>query len=162
MAKNPNSLVPTLEEGEFILWESNAIVRYLCARYSNGTLYPADLHERAHAGQWMDWQTTTLWASAKHVFWGLIRTAPEERDYPAIDRARTESERALATLDSWFRTHDFAAGQRFTMGDIPIGVCVYRCFGIGFEPDHFPNLAKWYERLTERQAFRSHVMLPLS
>src|SRR5688572_2434206 len=67
LAKNPNGLVPVMEEGEFVLYESNAIVRYLSARYSGGALWPPDLRERADVDRWMDWQATSftpaMWAA---------------------------------------------------------------------------------------------------
>src|SRR5437868_8574364 len=86
LAKNPNALVPTLEEDDgFVLWESNAIVRYLAAKYGAGKLQPADLHERARANSWMDWQLTVAAPALTPVFWGLIRTPPENRDPAAIE-----------------------------------------------------------------------------
>lgn len=162
MAKNPNSLVPTLEEDGFILWESNVIVRYLSAKYSEGGLYPTDLRQRAHSDQWMDWQQTTFWAAARLVFWGLIRTPPEKRDMAVIEKAIADSERALAMLDSWLADRDFVAGDRLTMGDIPIGGNVYRWVGMDQDLSKFPNVAAWYERLTQREGYRKHIMLPLS
>jgi glutathione S-transferase len=162
LAKNPNSLVPTLEEGEYILWESNVIVRYLSAKYSEGSLCPSDLQQRAHAEQWMDWQATTLWATARLVFWGLVRTPPEKRDQAQIDKAIVDSERALAMLDSWLEKRDYVAAGRLTMGDIPIGASAYRWFAMGMERSKFPNVARWYDRLTEREGFQKHIMLPLS
>ena len=162
LAKNPNSLVPTLEEGEFVLWESNVIVRYLSAKYAEGTLCPTDPQERAHADQWMDWQATTLWATARLVFWGLVRTPPEKRDQAQIDKAVVDSERALAMLESWLSTRDFVAAGRLTMGDIPIGASVYRWFAMGMDRSKFPNVARWYDRLTQREGFQKHIMLPLS
>src|SRR5258708_38599574 len=79
LAMTPNGLVPTLEEDGFLLWESNAIVRYLAGKYGPGRLEPSDLHERARAGSWMDWQLTIALPALTPVFWGLIRTPPEQR-----------------------------------------------------------------------------------
>src|SRR5215510_7234273 len=87
LAMNPNGLVPTLEEDGFVLWESNAIVRYLAAKYGAGKLEPADLRERASAGRWMDWQLSVCAPAIHGLFWGLIRTPPEKRDHAHIEEA---------------------------------------------------------------------------
>ena len=88
LAMNPNGLVPTLEEEGFFLWESNSIVRYLAAKYGPGKLEPSDLHERARASSWMDWQVSVASPAIFGMFWGLIRTPPEKRDHAAIDASR--------------------------------------------------------------------------
>jgi hypothetical protein len=80
---NPNALVPTLQDGELVLWESNVIVRYLCARYAP-TLYPQDLAQRFHAERWMDWQQTTLNRAGGAAFLQWIRTPQSQRDHAAI------------------------------------------------------------------------------
>src|SRR6266852_5561281 len=88
LAMNPNGLVPTLEEDDFVLWESNSVVRYLASKYGAGTLEPADLRARASASRWMDWQLTTTAPAIQPLFWGLIRTPPEKRDHAAINAAK--------------------------------------------------------------------------
>ena len=57
---NPNRLIPVLEDGSAVIWESNAIVRYLAARYGAGGLWPEDPAPRSEADRWMDWQITTV------------------------------------------------------------------------------------------------------
>ncbi len=91
-ALNPNGVVPTLEDEGFVLWESNTIVRYLAARYAPD-LYPQDLQQRASAEKWMDWTTSSLAAPFRTVFWGTVRTPPEQRD-PAASRLPSISARA--------------------------------------------------------------------
>ena len=88
LAMNPTGLVPTLIDGDFILWESNSIVRYLANRYGQGTLEPADPKTRALANQWMDWQMSTFLPAFWDVFHGLVRTPPEKRNHVAIAEAK--------------------------------------------------------------------------
>ncbi len=161
-AMNPNALVPTIDDDGFILWESNVIVRYLANKHGLGTLCPKDLRERFEAERWMDWQTTTLWPAFRAAFMGLVRTPPEKRDQNAIASAQRETARLLAALESRLAKAPFAGGKTFTMGDIPVGVAVYRLFALGIERSAFPNVARWYDGLTERPDYRAHVMLPLS
>src|SRR3978361_1457915 len=85
-AMNPTGLVPTLQEGDFTLWESNAILRYLAQVHAAGTpLWPSDAHARANIDRWMDAQQTVLNRPMSGVFWGLVRTPPEQRDLHTIE-----------------------------------------------------------------------------
>jgi glutathione S-transferase len=161
-AMNPNGLVPTIKDDGFVLWESNVIVRYLSAKHGASTLYPGDLKERAEAERWMDWQVTTLWMALRPLFFGYVRTPPEQRDAAALVAAQRSGEEALAILDRYLKDRAFVAGERFTMGDIPAGISVYRWFALPLERPDFPNVARWYKTLTDRPGFRTHVMHPLS
>ena len=162
LAMNPNGLVPTIQDDGLVVWESNAIVRYLAAKHGAGSLYPSDLKERANADRWMDWQVTTLWAALRTLFWGYVRTAPEQRDVAALAAAQRSSEQALDILDRNLKDRPFVAGERFTMRDIPVGIAVYRWFALPIERSEFAHVGRWYMSLTERPGFRSHVMHPLT
>ena len=162
LALNPNGLVPTISDDGFVLWESNAIVRYLAARHGPGTLWPEDLRERADADRWMDWQLGTLWASMRPVFIGLVRTPPEERDHDAIEAARKRTVEYWSMLEAHLADRDYVTGPSFNMADIPLGVSIHRWFQLDIERPPTPNLDDWYARLHDRPAFRENVMVPLS
>ena len=159
---NPNGLVPTISDGGFVLWESNAIVRYLSARHGMGTLCPEDLAERADADRWMDWQLGTLWANFRPAFIGLIRTPPEKRDGASIATAIGKTARNLAILDAHLAGREYVTGPSLTMADIPLGVSAHRWFNLDIERPPMPNLEAWYERLCARGPYRATVMSPLS
>jgi glutathione S-transferase len=159
---NPNGRVPTISDGGFVLWESNAIVRYLAAKHGMGTLYPEDLAERADADRWMDWQMGTLWANFRPVFIGLIRTPPEKRDQAYIAAAIRKTAENLAILDAHLAGRDYVTGPAFTMADIPLGTMAYRWFNLDIERPSMRNLEAWYERLCDRSPYEASVMLPLS
>jgi glutathione S-transferase len=161
-ALNPNRKVPTIEDGGVVLWESNACVRYLAARYGAGTLWPEDPAKRAMADLWMDWQQTTLVPDMFVVFWGLIRTSEDKRDNAAIQAAAKRLGGIWPMLDDRLATRRFVAGDAFTMGDIPVGAVCYRYFGLPIERPSLPNIERWYERLKERAPYREHVMLPIT
>ena len=164
LAMNPNGLVPTLrDEDGFLLWESNAIVRYLAARYGAGTLEPSDPHTRALANQWMDWQLSVYGPAITPVFWGLIRTPPHARDHAAIDAGKTRTTAAVAILDVHFARNAYAAGDAFSMGDIPLAVMSYRYRELVPERPAFANFERWYAAIASRPAFRDQVLsVPLS
>ena len=159
---NPNSRIPTIDDDGFILWESNAIVRYLGAKHGMGGLWPTDLRQRADADRWMDWASTTLSAAMHPVFWGLIRTPPEKRDMAAIEAANEALGETFGALEQGLEGRKYAAGSNFTMGDIPVGAYAWRWFSLPVPRPKLKNVEAWYARLQERSAYRTHVMLPLS
>ncbi len=161
LAKNPNGLVPTIEEDGFALWESGAITRYLCSQHGLGTLCPNDPRERAIAEQWMDWKLTTVMPMMTPIFWGLVRTAEAERDSARIERSIRLGHRVWGILDSHLAEREFVAGDSFTMGDIPLGPQVHRWYRLVEDPPELPHLAAWYDRLQQRPAFRRHCMIPI-
>jgi glutathione S-transferase len=158
LAMNPNSLVPTLEEDDFILWESNSIVRYLAAKYGVGTLEPADLRDRASASRWMDWQLSVTSPAIQPLFWGLIRTPPEKRDHAAIAGAKEKTTAAMRILDAQLGKTAHVAGDAFSMGDIPVGLTAYRYRKLAPDRPAMPNFERWYAALEARPAFRAQIM----
>ena len=161
LAMNPTGLVPTLVEDDFVLWESNAITRYLCEKYGHGSLFPADPRVRATADTWMDWQQTTCAPMMLPVFWGLVRTPEAERDHDRINAGIERGYEVWGMLDRHLEGCAFVAGDDLTMGDIPIGPQAHRWFNLVDERPSMPNLEAWYERLTERPAFQKNVMIPI-
>jgi glutathione S-transferase len=159
---NPNALVPVMEDGDYVLWESNVIVRYLCAKHSPGQLYPNDLRERFEAERWMDWQQTTFNPASRQGFWQLIRTAPEQRNAQAISDSNAAVEALLATLDAQLGRHAFVAGDRFTMADVVLGCEAHRWFGLPQPRQSWPNVERWYQGLRARQASAGVLDMALS
>jgi len=159
---NPNGRVPTIDDDGFVLWESNAIVRYLCAKHGAGSLSPGDLRRRADADRWMDWATSTIAPAITPVFWGLIRTPPEKRDLRAITDGVKKLNEAFQVLEQGLEGKTYVAGTEFTMGDIPVGVHVYRWSALDIQRPTLPNVEAYHRLLQQRPAFRKHVMRPLS
>lgn len=163
LALNPNGRVPLLVDGSFTLWESNTIVRYLASKHGLGGLCPRSSETRALAERWMDWQLSTLIRPVSIVFQALYRTPLAERDAAAIARNTVEANRAMELLDAHLAAQPFVAGDTFTMGDIPVGAVAHRWLEVvGIERPALAAARAWRDRLSERSAFRTHVMLPLS
>jgi glutathione S-transferase len=157
LAMNPNGLVPTLEEEDgFLLWESNSIVRYLAAKNNARVLEPADLKTRALASKWMDWQLSVLGPAITPVFWGLVRTPPEQRDMKAIDSGKAKTTEVLKMLDAQLQKTAFAAGAEFSYGDIPVGIMVRRYMDLVPEKPKLSGLDRWYGEIFKRPAFQEH------
>ncbi|MGQ0674505.1 MAG: glutathione S-transferase family protein [Rhodospirillales bacterium] len=162
LALNPMGLIPTIDDDGFVLWESNAILRYLAAKHGAGGLWPADPKTRADADRWMDWQLSAVGPAITPVFMGLIRTPPEKRDHAAIEAGRKRTAELFGMLDAHLARRRFVAGDSLTVGDIPLGVMAYRWFNFPVERPEHKHARAWYERLTQRPAFKQHVMLPIT
>ena len=155
---NPNRMIPSIRDGDFALWESLAIVRYLCDRYGAGTLSPADPQMRAIADQWMEWSASRAFMPVIYLFFATVRTQPAERDSAKIASLNKEAHDALTILDRHLADRPYVCGDEFTMGDIPIGCVVYRYFNVEVERPALPHVEAWYDRLTTRPAYQDHVM----
>jgi glutathione S-transferase len=147
---NPNSRVPTIEDDGFVLWESNAIVRYLAAKHGMGTLCPTDLQQRADSDRWMDWTSNHLNPPITPVFWGLIRSPPEARQ--AGDRWAENVGQQLQVLEQGLEGKDYVAGRHFTIA-MSSSAFIWRWSALPCSTE-VPRIEA-YERLKQRPAFRS-------
>ena len=159
--RNPNRLVPTLDDDGFVLWESNAIVRYLCAKHSAGTLWATDPRARAEADRWMDWQATAFTPAFGPIFHGLVRT-PGSRSREEIDAAIAQSETYAAILDAQLADRRYVTGDRFTMGDIPAGAAALRWLNLPIDRQPRPNVERYVANLLSRPAAERVLILPLA
>jgi len=163
LAKNPNALVPTIEEPDgFALWESNAILRYLCnSRAPDSPLYPRAPRERADVERWMDWQLSAINAPMTTIFFTYVRIPEPERDYAACAKARDAAERLWRIADERLAGRDFLCGG-LTLADIALGIYVHRWFALPIERAELRHLRAWHERMGRREPFRRHVAVPLT
>jgi glutathione S-transferase len=162
LAMNPNGRIPTIDDGGTIVWESNAVVRYLAAKYGASGLWPEGAAQRARADQWMDWMVTVIAPHLIPVFVSLIRTPPEERNDAAIAASAELMSDGWRILDAHLADTPFVAGEALTMGDIPVGCACYRYYALDIPHPDMPHLTAWYDRLQARDGFREHVMIALS
>jgi len=165
---NPNALVPAIDDGEgeerVTLWESNVIVRYLCAKHSLGKLYPDMLAERFDAERWMDWQQTTLNPAGSAAFRQWVRTPAPQRQPEVIAHSVRATEPLFALLDAHLAHRAFMTGDRFTMADIPVGCETHRWFGLPqteYTRPVWPNVERWFGDLRIRAGARGVLDLAL-
>jgi glutathione S-transferase len=159
---NPNSRVPTIDDDGFVLWESNAIVRYLAAKHGAGLLYPNDAKQRADSDRWMDWASNHIGPVITPVFWGLIRTPAEKRNMAQIEAEAEKTAQQFQVLELGLEGKDYVAGKDFTMGDIVVGVYVYRWYALHVKHLKLRGVEAYHERLKKRPAFQKHIMKPLT
>ncbi|AZY48021.1 glutathione S-transferase family protein [Bordetella avium] len=162
LSMNPNRRVPVIDDSGFILWESNAIVRYLASRYGAGSLWPVDPCVRGDADRWMDWQTTDWQTAQGPAFLGLIRTPEDQRDKAAIAASIAKSNASALILEKALQGREFITGPQFTMGDVVLGCAAHRWLALPIERPDTPNIAAWYRRLMMRPAVQGVLTLPLA
>ena len=154
LALNPNGLVPTLQDGDLVLWESNTILRYLVRQYDKSKRFPTDIASQFQSEKWMDWQLGTMWPSLRVAFLGLTRTPEGERNYAVIHKAYQDTNALLALLDQQLANQRYCSGDSFNIGDIPLALCVSRWILLN---ETFPeqtgprlslkNVEAWMQRL---------------
>lgn len=161
LAMNPNGLVPVLRDGASApLWETGAILRYLAGRYGSEAFWPTDLLARAGIDKWAEWAKVNATLSfTGPIFWRVVRTAPSRQDPIAIAEALAKFANVLAIADAQLATNAFLAGDDFTLADIQFGHILYRYYDIAIDRPAHPNVARYYVALTQRPAYRDHVMV---
>ncbi len=159
---NPNSLVPVIEEDGFVLWESNAIVRYLAAKHAPGRLWPDDLRRRADVDRWMDWQATTFTPAMRDAFWQLVRVPAEKRDAAAIEASRSASEKAASVLEGHLAGREFVSGDAFSPADIVLGCAAHRWLHLPLAREPRPHMERWYASLKARPGAAQVLSTPVT
>ena len=162
LAMNPNGLVPVIDDAGFVLYESNAIVRYLAAKHAAGTLWPDDPRQRADADRWMEWQSTAYTPAMWGAFWQLIRTPGDQRDAKMVEASCAKTDKLSAILDTHLASRRFLCGDAFTAADIVNGCAAHRWLNLPVERTPRPHLERWYADLWSRPRSRQVTSQALS
>ncbi len=158
---NPNGMVPAIQDGELSLWESNAIIAYLCGKYSLGNLCPDNAAQRALCDQWMLWQITSVYPHLHPIFISRIRPKEYVGGEALLKGAPAKMAKMLDILDAHLEGKDYLMGNSFTMADIPIGTIFKRWYILMDADDKHSNVVAWQKRLNQRQSFIDHTNFPL-
>ena len=164
LAMNPNGRVPTLVDGDFVLWESNSVMLYLALAYApESTLYPKTPKARAGVDRWLDWTLSTLQPVDRPVFWALVRTPVAQRDMVAIQKDADAEAVQWRIVDAQLATRRFIEGDDFTIADIALGAYARRWFGVeGISKPVLPHLDRWFAQLAGRKGFAEFIAPPMS
>ena len=164
LAMNPNGRVPTLVDGDFVLWESNSVMRYLCmAHGQNSAIYPQNPQARAAVDRWLDWTLSTLQPVDRPVFWALVRTPPEKRDMVQIQKDADAEAVQWRIIDAQVATRRFIEGDQFTIADIALGAYARRWLGVeGITKPKLLNLERWFAEISERPGFVQFIAPPMT
>jgi glutathione S-transferase len=156
LALNPNGLIPVLVDGDFTLWESNSICRYLAARQGATGLLPNEPQAHARVEQWMDWQAGELNNSWRVAFMAVVRGQPATPE--AVQAGVANWNRHMALLDAQLaRTGAFVCGDEFTLADVVLGLSTQRWKNAPIERLELPAVAAWMQRLAAQPGFAGFV-----
>jgi glutathione S-transferase len=159
-AMNPMGLVPVIQDGEVTMFESNAITRYLAARFGEGSLRPKAPKALSLAEQWMDWTQINLGPPVMVLFMQSVRTPRAKQNHEAMGNAAAQLQKLLPIVDRALAETAYVAGGDLSFGDIPLGVFIWRLNCFDWQRPALGNLERWHERLKTRAAYRKAVMLP--
>jgi len=164
LAMNPNGRVPTLIDGDYVLWESNSIMRYLNLAHGKGSpIYPQDAPARAAVDRWLDWTLSTLQPVDRPVFWALVRTPKEKRDMAAIQKDVDAEAVVWRIPEALLARRRYIEGERFTIADIALGAFARRWFGVeGVSKPTLPNLERWFAEISKRPGFIKYLSAPMT
>ena len=164
LAMNPNGRIPTLVDGDYVLWESNSIMRYLCMAYGQASsIYPQDARRRAGVDRWLDWTLSTLQPVDRPVFWALVRTLAAQRDMIAIQRDADAAAEVWHIIDRQLATRPYLEGDQFTLADIAVGAFARRWLGVeGIHRPELSELNRWCAQLADRPGFVQFIAPPMS
>ena len=164
LAMNPNGRVPTLVDGDFVLWESNSIMRYLALAYRPGLpIYPDAPKRRAAVDRWLDWTLSTMQPVDRPVFWAMVRTPPAQRDMVAIQKD-VDAEAAVWTVaDRRLAALRYFEGDDFTIADIALGAYARRWLGVeGVKKPPLAHVDRWFAQFAARPGFREFLAPPMT
>ena len=153
LSLNPTGKVPTLVDGDTVVWESNSILRYLAAREGSAFL-PADPGLRAQVELWMDWLLASLNGPYLDVFRASKKSEEERGDIQTLCDALAAQ---LAIVDGHLSGREWLAGDAMTLSEFALGPIVQRCLNFPVELPAFPDLRRWQSGLGNRPAFEKVV-----
>jgi glutathione S-transferase len=164
LAMNPNARVPTLVDGDYVLWESHSIMRYLVLAYRpDSPIYPQAPQQRAGVDRWLDWVLSTVQPADRPVFWAMVRTPPEQRNMVAIQKDADAEALVWEIADAQLAASRFLEGEDFTIADIAVGAFARRWFGVeGLRKPKLPNLQRWFVELERRHGFQKYLAKPMT
>ena len=154
---NPNGTIPAISDGDFTLWESNAIVAYLARRHAPAKLFGSNEQTFARALQWMMWANYKLDPPMHALVMHLERLPADQRRPETVEDSRKDAIRALELMEAQLERSPYFAGAAFSIGDIPLGISTQRFLHFRLERPPMPRVESWLARLSEREGFRKHV-----
>jgi glutathione S-transferase len=164
LAMNPNGRVPTLVDGDYVLWESNSVMRYLVLAYGKGSpIYPQAPKQRAGVDRWLDWTLSTMQPVDRPVFWALVRTPIEKRDMVTIQKDVDAEAVQWRIVNHQLATRRFIEGDDFTLADIALGAYARRWLGVeGVKKPQLAHLDRWFAQFADRPGFAQFIAPPMT
>lgn len=157
VALNPNAKIPVLVQGDFVLWESTAIMQYLADQVPGQTLYPSALQARADVNRWLAWGGQH-WGPALGVLtwerWMKAMFGAGETDAREVARGERDFAQFAAVLDQHLAGRQWLSGSRYTLADFALATPLMRSSEAAISLAPYPHIAAWYERVQALDAWQ--------
>ena len=158
---NPNGIVPVLQDGEFILWESCAIMQYLAELAPGQELYPQDPRARADVNRWMFWANQHFFPAIgvmtfEHIWKGVIGRGAA--DPPELERGEREVLRFATVLDDHLQGRTWVAGKAISLADLSLAPALSYIEPARLPLAPFKNIQRWFEQIEATQAWQQTNM----
>jgi len=156
-ALNPNGLMPVLEDGDFVLWESTAIMQYLASQEPERKLWPSEARPQADVSRWLAWRLAH-WGPTCGIFTfeNLVKglTGGGEADPAAIAKGEESLAKYGKVLDDHLAGRSYLVGDDLTLADIAIGAWLTHHQAAKIPLGDFPEVRRWHESLEAREAWK--------
>ena len=152
---NPNSTIPVLKDGDFILYESNSIIKYISDKFD---ILRSDTQEKiALNNQWIDWSSSVFGLNCSHYTLHNILLPIDQRNTTLASEAKKKIYSCFELLNKQLEKTNYLLDNELSLADIPVGCWLHRCMVLGLRIEEFKSLEKLYVNLKERSAFRTEV-----
>lgn len=155
LAINPNHQVPVFIDGGVKIFESNAILRYLCTKHGLTDWYPDGLPTRATVDQWLDWNQCRLLPSVRDIVLNKVFLG-DAGDKAAIARGEKNMTDLAAILNAGLKERDFLAGAKPTIADLSVGSNIFQ-LGLADAAPKETNVKSWYQRVCGIEGFKKSL-----
>ena len=152
---NPNSTIPVLKDGDFLLYESNAIIKYISDKFN--ILKTGNQKKTALNNQWIDWSSSVFGLNCSIYTAHNILLPMEQRNPTLVSEARRKIGSCFELLNTQSEKTNYLLDDELSLADIPVGCWIHRCVVLGLEISKFKSLEKLYINLKERNAFQATV-----
>ncbi len=158
IALNPNAKVPTLVDGDFVLWESRAIMQYVATKKPGNELWPADPKAQADIARWQFWEAVHLSrGTAPFAYERLFKRIffKQEADPVALAAGEKDFHATAPVLDAQLANRKYVLGDKLTLADFSIGACFSYAEASNLPWENYKNIRAWWGRLSEVPAWQS-------
>jgi glutathione S-transferase len=150
---NPNSKIPSMVDGDFILWESMAINNYLAAKYKPELLGDS-LEDKALIDQWSYWSILEIQPHFFSIAFQKFRVPEDQKDEKVLQKAMSELPRVLTILEEHLKEREFMLGSKFSLADINVASTVAASQFAQYDISKYTNITRWLQNLYERPSFK--------
>ena len=153
---NPNSTIPVLKDNDFIIYESNSIIRYISEKFN---LFKSEnSKEKALINQWIDWSSLVFGLQCATYTAHNMLLPVEERNPSIASETKVKILKSFEILDNQLGKNTFIINEKLSLADIPIGCWLHRCVILDLNFSQFKSLENWYKKLKESNAYQSAVI----